>query len=307
MMMLQQRRQAARRGREGLTLVELLVVLAIIGLVAGIAVPTFVRVASQSRNALRETALDLQECLRATRILAQTRRLDTGLAYLIQVEEAPSGDGVQPVAYIDGVIAARSPSTEEIEAAGFRDRRDFEFVARQFLDLPQNARIFVPVPLRGPEVRPLRGEGGLYSIETARFPESGDNPLINNPGSAEEEMGIVPVYLLDHQRFLSNDLAQQREERLELLEPRAGFGEARVFPAHVFQPNGVMRSNSSRQRFELIVSPKPNADPFELWADPWGESPGFTGDRQRLHYRIEVYASLGRVRLGTELLAGFEP
>lgn len=304
--MMRHSRRTARQTRYGLTLVELLVVLAIIGLATGIAVPTFVRVASQARDALRATALDLQETLRATKTNAQTRRLDTALAYLIRVEPIAAGEGETTVAYIDGVVSARKPSDEEITRAGFRDRRAFEAAARQVLGLPNNARVLVPVPLRGTEVREFRGEGALYDLTTAQFPEGGDNRLLNNPGAIQEEMGVVPVYLLDHQVFFTTEPGVQGEARLALLEPRVSFGADGAFPAHVFQPNGVMRTNSSKQRFELIVSARPGADPFEQWVDPWGEEPGFQGDRQRLHYRIELFASLGRVRLATELLAGFD-
>jgi len=292
-------RNATRTSRLGLTLVELLVVLALISLVAGIAVPTIVRVASQERNALRATALDLQESLRATKVLAQTRRLDAGLAYLIRTEGG--------IAYIDGVVSARMPGDEEITLAGFRDRREFEAVARQQLGLPSNARILIPVPLRGNEVRDFRGVGGMFDLATAEFPESGTNPLVNQPGGVEEEMGLIAVYLLDHNAFFNADPLFPREERLVLLEPRVPFGAANAFPAHIFRPNGVLLTNSPKQRFELIVAAKPTADEFEQWADPFGENPDFQGDRKRLHYRIEMFASLGRVRLGTDLLAGFNP
>ena len=303
--------------RTGFTLVELLVVLALISLVAGIAVPTIVRVASQNRNALRDTALDLQESLRASKVNAQTRRLDTALAYLIRVEPVVGGEEGATVAFIDGVVHARVPSDEELAIAGFRDRRQFEALARQVLPAgaPNNARIFIPVPLRGAEVRAFRGVGAMYDEATANFPESGANSLLNNPGGVQEEMGIIPIYLLDHTTFFNTAPGFPLEDRLELLAPRGyddptspdtSFASPGAYPAHVFQPNGVMQSNSSKQRFELIVSARPTADEFEQWVDPWGEAPGFQGDRGRLHYRIELFAALGRVRLGTDLVAGFE-
>jgi prepilin-type N-terminal cleavage/methylation domain-containing protein len=294
-----------RERRAGLTLVELLVVLALISLVAGIAVPTIARVATQNRNALRDTALDLQESLRATKVLAQTRRLDTGLAYLVRA------DGL---AYIDGVIAVRSPSEEEITFAGFRNRREFESTAQQHLSLPSNARIMVPIPLRGPEVREFRGVGGLFDLTAANSPETADNLMLNNPAAVQEEMGLIPVYLLDHNAFFSSDLGVTREQRLVLLQPRgygspelpgASFGAPGAFPAHVFRPNGAMITNSSKQRFELIVAATPNAEDTELWLDPYLDDPASAGDRRRLHYRIELFASLGRVRLSTDLVAGF--
>lgn len=314
----------ARRFRHGFTLVELLVVLALISLVAGIAVPTIVRVAAQNRNALRETALDLQEMLRATRVLAQTRNLETAVVYMIGGEQLVTANGSGGfVTYIDGITAARRPSLEELTTAGFRNEADLlDVVSAKYGFQP--GILMVPVPVRGPEVRLLRGNGVLFDLQTAQIPEAGGNRLITPAAvnAIEEEMGVVPVFLLDREAFFNPDRAVPRADRVVLVEPRTAvlspgstgagtvlnlsFGNALAFPGHVFRPNGALRTNSSRQRFELIVGASPSADEFEQFLDPWGEDPANQGDRKRLHYRIEVFAALGRVKLGTDLLAGFD-
>lgn len=66
----------------GFTLVELLVVLAILALMASVAVPTFARMGFFSRNEMQSTARELYALLRAAKIYAATYRVDAAVAYL---------------------------------------------------------------------------------------------------------------------------------------------------------------------------------------------------------------------------------
>jgi prepilin-type N-terminal cleavage/methylation domain-containing protein len=74
------RRRAARAVR-GFTLVEMLVVLAIIALMAAVAIPTFSRMGLFSGNETQRAARELYTLLRAAEVYAATYRIDTALAY----------------------------------------------------------------------------------------------------------------------------------------------------------------------------------------------------------------------------------
>ena len=65
----------------GVTLLELLVVLMILGLMAGIAIPTFSRLGLFSRNDVQQTARELYSLMRAAKIYAATYRVDTAVAF----------------------------------------------------------------------------------------------------------------------------------------------------------------------------------------------------------------------------------
>lgn len=65
----------------GLTMVELVVVMAIIGLMAAIAIPSFTRMGLFSGNELQDSAREIYTLLRAARAYAGTYNVDAALVY----------------------------------------------------------------------------------------------------------------------------------------------------------------------------------------------------------------------------------
>lgn len=66
-----------------MTLVELLIVLAIVAMMAAVAIPTFSRLGFLSGNQVQNCAREMYAVLRATKIYAATYRVNTALAYQI--------------------------------------------------------------------------------------------------------------------------------------------------------------------------------------------------------------------------------
>ncbi len=67
-------------------MIELLVVIVIIGLMAGIAIPTFARFGFFSRNETQIAAAELYKLLNASKVYAATYRVNAGLAYGIELK-----------------------------------------------------------------------------------------------------------------------------------------------------------------------------------------------------------------------------
>ena len=95
---------------QGITLVELLVVLTILGLMAAVAIPTFAKFGFFSRNETQQGARELYKMLIATRMFASTYRVDTGLAYGITLKrDSLTGSALEA---IDAVAMVRRISDD---------------------------------------------------------------------------------------------------------------------------------------------------------------------------------------------------
>ncbi|HNR35770.1 MAG TPA: prepilin-type N-terminal cleavage/methylation domain-containing protein, partial [Candidatus Hydrogenedentes bacterium] len=83
-----------RGHRPGMTMIELIVVLAILALMSAIAIPTFARLGYFSRNDLQATARELHSMLKAAKIYAATYRVNTAVAYSLATLDSIDAAGL---------------------------------------------------------------------------------------------------------------------------------------------------------------------------------------------------------------------
>lgn len=243
-----------RRHRAGLSLVELLIVMAVIGLLSGLAVPLMFRMGLFAGNRVELATREMFSALRAAKIYAATHNVDAGLAYAGRFDDP---DGPNPLTkdsftgqnhpVVDAYVTVRRLKREELRAANF----------------PEDAEVYVPV---GAE------DGSFTNLprQTCLLPDVFQISGGQSPVSATGLRRIAIVQSTNHS---------------ECLEPRPGLGymlgsrpEVCVddvtnlsFPAHIFRPSGELRADDRfpQQRLSIRVGLLPNEDPEDRFTvDP---------------------------------------
>lgn len=247
----------------GFTLIELLAVLGIIAILAGIAVPTFIRLGNTSTLDMNSASRDLQSLLRAARQYAITHNVPTAIAYTMANRVDSVTNNTVTILEGFGMVRGLTQTEDELlvplEIPGLKDADQGLGLKRPF--------VFIPVFASEADFRRMResvciqeqwqSQSGVTGIEIIN-PET--NTLYTNPEGA---------YLGS-----SGDLAQTN-----------------VFPAHVFTPQGTLRlAGGSRLRFELHVGPSPDLSRNYRFASDNTPLPPVI---------IELYATLGKVRIAS--------
>ncbi|MBI2432098.1 MAG: prepilin-type N-terminal cleavage/methylation domain-containing protein [Candidatus Hydrogenedentes bacterium] len=261
----------------GITLVELLVVMAIVSLLAAISIPTFATLGGFLRSDLQNASRDLYSVLRAARIYATTFHVDTAVVYSLDNYAAASNPGLAAP-----VIDSLDNNTVRVIIA-----------AATFFKVPttlagNSADVWLPVPGDGGNFRTFPGDCVLLLRDPATMSliYTDLSPLPNSAAGGDLRnvlgMQFVP--------------AQLGNQILEL-------------PAHIFNPRGSINAAGERERFELLVAPPPDVNLPDRLNFPETRSflvPNLeTSDPSDLESNlisipVELYRSTGRIKVVTE-------
>lgn len=276
----------------GLTLVELLIVIAIIAIMAAVAVPTFARYGFLFGNRLRNTSREVFTLLRSAKTYAINHRVDAGVAYLIQTDPDLTTDSLSGAAnpIIDGMALVRRLTEEEATLWGFRDRIDDPCFRN-------GDPCFV-------QVGTSDGDFKRFDEQTAVLTDVFE---INSQTQQSARM-LEPIRI-----FLPDTATPQLLDPCGINDPLCGTNDFCVkdfacfvpstrdliFPAHIFTPAGTLIGPSGRERVRMNVGLMPNED-FEL-RYPNPNAAGFTPtvDNQRT-IEVQLFRSTGRVKIARD-------
>jgi len=267
-----------RAAAEGITLVELLVVLTILGLMAAIVIPTFARFGFFSRNETQLGARELYKVLSATRVLAATNRVDTAVAYAVTSKRQDSLTGEYPKSIESYAVVQNVPEGYKLLGVDGNEVTDKSTRALAFVPVEgmQEAATFRPMP-----------QGTALLAQDAYG--DGENPL---RGSLKG----IHIYLGEYEYDPS-----QRYWLFRASEELTQADGTYDFPAHVFTPSGRMEwSNSDKERREINVGYPPDADPVERFASPDSVDPQNVRLSDFRTIKLELYRGTGRVQIVRE-------
>ena len=274
-----------------MTLVEMLTVMAIIALLAGIALPVFVRSGAFAKDEVSGAARTLYSELVAARQYAARYRVDTALVYALDKRQ-DSFYGTDQV-FINGTATARRMTPQEYDKirGSFADpatvEEDCLFVLLndrhgQFGFLGEYAGVAYDPTLGGTvdETTTVPDAEGMLKIRLYELDDDGSLTLVR---PITPEGGLAPLsfggYAYPGTDYNREDLYQNFR-----------------FPGHVFRSDGMMRTDAPKQRFILDVAASPDALAGDRYAEePEGANPGTL----RAPKRIELYKSTGRVRINS--------
>lgn len=114
------KRSTISRSAAGITLVEMLIVLAIVAILTGVALPSLSRMGAFGSDAVEKAGRDTLNMLRTTRMYAITNRTDTALVYSLKLVPDSRGvlegeSDVRQQLVADGIGMARKMTEEELE------------------------------------------------------------------------------------------------------------------------------------------------------------------------------------------------
>ena len=278
----------SNKSTRGVTLVELIVVLAIIGIMTALALPGIARLGSGSRNEVSRAAREIFSLLRAAKVYAATYRVDTAVVYnpqdLLPVNGIAASSTIRRVSAIAVLYKPLQPPPSMLGCAGCYVPIPGE--SGQFALLPQDTTILLE-KVRVTDVQDLDDIDGDGNFQEVRFQAFDFENLQLLESDVFQALGMkeIPVGGLDS----GGGGAVEILNRLAP-DPQDPSGAIKQeFPAHVFKSSGRIVWNSPKERVRIYVAPSP-----EL-----AESDRFDPEIGLVAIPIHLYRSTGRVKIAT--------
>ncbi|HRK35760.1 MAG TPA: type II secretion system protein [Candidatus Hydrogenedentes bacterium] len=292
--------QKKRVRRLGYTLTELLISLAIIATVSGLALPAVIKIGGFLSSRSSDAARELYGVLRAARVYSITFRTDTAVVYTVTGRKDTYDSGWSYV--VDGFGVARRANTAERRAillAGYSDA------------IANNA--YFPVETYEGRFQQMPDGTCVTGHADAQVGINADGTVFELPPQAPEDFrlmtpqkGMIEVFLF---RFVDDQNGDGLDEIVELpyLPNPETFNVTRLpmyvvdgtqfsYPAHVFTATGDMLASddSPAARFVMNVGPAPDAplDNRFTVSPEEGANPVMVAP-----VRIELYRTTGRVKI----------
>lgn len=310
-----------RERKAGFTLVEVMVVLAIVALVSAIAVPGLAKLGAFSRDEFKRTTQDLTSALRYAQTYAKTYNVNTSVVYTMDnwslaearaLDTLPVGNPIgEDSADPNEVIV--NPIVDSLTGADVRQIEGYAVMYQYPGTTGELAGKYLPVP----------GEMG----EFRNFP-FGMAILLQSPHVEDIDKvtdPLKPRYRPFYEEFFRSNFRSDAtinqtwllgmSRITAALGVQAGLSEAELkqfdpssesnyyhesFLAHVFKPSARLSTSSTTERFTIHVAPSPGRPLEERLVQP--ENPGLDYqdsngiDRSNLLFQeIHLFKSTGRV------------
>lgn len=248
------RRIAWRNSARGVSLVELLIVLAMIGILGSLSVPVLLRLGVFGGNKAEQAARDLFSALKAARIYANTYNVETAVAYNanVEYEDSVMAGFYPPV--IDQFAMVRKLTKQEIE--GF-ERRLYD---SNPIDLEAWADfLFIPIANSNGRFRRFREDTCILPDVFEVGADTNCEPLQNSQRALSRIFIWDPESLSLFPSRVFYDLFTIDE--FSIMKP--------YFPAHIFKPGGALdTATDGPQRISVRVGLLPDQQPDERFVVP---------------------------------------